>query len=398
MTQSGWVTWGGFVGLLGVLTGCRAHLEAGARAGAGPAEVHADGEITTARAAPRVRFVAGKLDYSGAINFETGKADLVGQATEATLESLAAYLARHPGMKVRIEGHTDDVGTDAYNLILSRQRAGTVQGWLRNHGVAAERLAFVGYGEARPLVPNDSDAARARNRRVDFVVTQGAPPADEIDPAPARPPEPRGVAPVEAVPERAPEPASAAACPERPIGFHLNAIGPAALVGADLAYQPRCWIELAIGLGFDHGEAEATGADGLSRATAGINVLSVPARARLWPLRRHSPIFDVGFGVARYDARGNATSAEGQLEYQRTGTVPFAFAGAGYGFRSSGAFRLALLIGGIVQGGALDPSDVTATAGYDPADVALLRRDVDRSLDGLLDPRPWFEASFGWLY
>ena len=71
-------------------------------------------------------------------------------------------------MKLEIGGHTDNVGGTAYNEKLSDRRAATVKQWLISHGIETSRLTTHGYGQSQPLVPNDSDAHRARNRRVEL--------------------------------------------------------------------------------------------------------------------------------------------------------------------------------------------------------------------------------------
>jgi len=89
--------------------------------------------------------------------------------SNAVLDRLASYLIAHPELgHIRISGHTDDVGDDTYNQKLSERRAASVAQYLISRGVPAARLEAVGYGESRPIVPNDSEAHRARNRRVEF--------------------------------------------------------------------------------------------------------------------------------------------------------------------------------------------------------------------------------------
>lgn len=72
--------------------------------------------------------------------------------------------------KVRVEGHTDDRGDAARNLVLSSRRAKAVQGWLVEHGVAQQRLEAQGFGADRPIASNERSAGRAKNRRVGFVI------------------------------------------------------------------------------------------------------------------------------------------------------------------------------------------------------------------------------------
>jgi OmpA-OmpF porin, OOP family len=85
-----------------------------------------------------------------------------------TLERVAAALKNHTALKVEVQGHTDDVGDDAYNLKLSDARAASVVQWLLAHGIGAERLSAKGYGETQPVDDNGSAEGRARNRRVEL--------------------------------------------------------------------------------------------------------------------------------------------------------------------------------------------------------------------------------------
>jgi outer membrane protein OmpA-like peptidoglycan-associated protein len=73
---------------------------------------------------------------------------------------------------VRIEGHTDSRGDDAFNLDLSQRRTEAVRTYLINKGVEANRLEAKGYGETKPLVTGNNEAAWAKNRRVDFFIVE----------------------------------------------------------------------------------------------------------------------------------------------------------------------------------------------------------------------------------
>jgi outer membrane protein OmpA-like peptidoglycan-associated protein len=95
------------------------------------------------------------------------------------LEKATRAIAAHPGAKVVIEGHTDDVGEAGYNLELSRKRANAVMTYLvENFGVSPSRLSAIGYGKERPIAPNDSESNQRKNRRVDIVLltVEGAEP------------------------------------------------------------------------------------------------------------------------------------------------------------------------------------------------------------------------------
>ena len=75
-------------------------------------------------------------------------------------------------MKVRIEGHTDNVGDKTANQGLSERRAQAVIGWLVAHGINGGRLSARGYGDSKPVADNSTDEGRARNRRVELVKAQ----------------------------------------------------------------------------------------------------------------------------------------------------------------------------------------------------------------------------------
>jgi outer membrane protein OmpA-like peptidoglycan-associated protein len=89
--------------------------------------------------------------------------------TREKLAKLSGVLLSHPGLTIEVEGHTDDVGTDAYNQKLSEQRAEQVKTYLMQQGLSM--IAARGFGKAQPLVPNDSSANRQRNRRVEMIVS-----------------------------------------------------------------------------------------------------------------------------------------------------------------------------------------------------------------------------------
>jgi len=76
----------------------------------------------------------------------------------------------YPDRAIAVEGHTDNVGSDAYNENLSRRRADSVAYYLRREGVPSTRIAAHGLGEQRPVAPNDNEAGRQQNRRVEIVI------------------------------------------------------------------------------------------------------------------------------------------------------------------------------------------------------------------------------------
>ena len=96
--------------------------------------------------------------------------DTLRPESEPTLNSIAAVLKKHPDWKLAIEGHTDNVAGDAYNLELSKRRAAAVKDALvKRYAIAATRLGTAGYGKTRPKDTNDTLEGRARNRRVELV-------------------------------------------------------------------------------------------------------------------------------------------------------------------------------------------------------------------------------------
>lgn len=103
------------------------------------------------------------------IYFDFGS-DRLRPDAEEPLQGLLAVLESRPGLRVLIEGHTDSVDSDEFNLDLSRRRAAAVVGWLTARGIGADRLASEGYGESRPVAGNDSAQGRALNRRVEVAV------------------------------------------------------------------------------------------------------------------------------------------------------------------------------------------------------------------------------------
>lgn len=105
----------------------------------------------------------------GDVLFDFGEATLRPGA-EVTLDRLARFLRENPERPLLVEGHTDSVGSETYNQGLSQRRAEAVARHLERRGIDPERVVARGYGEALPMVSNDTDAGRQRNRRVEIVV------------------------------------------------------------------------------------------------------------------------------------------------------------------------------------------------------------------------------------
>jgi len=116
-----------------------------------------------------------RILLNDSITFDTGM-DTIKSASFPLLDQVVKLLADHPEMKkVRVEGHTDNVGGAAYNKDLSARRAASVVRYLIGKGVAQSRLAPAGYGFEQPLASNASALGRAKNRRVVFTILEEAP-------------------------------------------------------------------------------------------------------------------------------------------------------------------------------------------------------------------------------
>jgi len=109
------------------------------------------------------------VNMSGVL-FQTGKAELAPAAREK-LAKIAGILAAHKGLKIEANGYTDSTGSERFNRQLSQQRAMVTKDFLVSQGVAPEVIGFKGFGDESPIAPNDTDAGRQENRRVELVVT-----------------------------------------------------------------------------------------------------------------------------------------------------------------------------------------------------------------------------------
>jgi outer membrane protein OmpA-like peptidoglycan-associated protein len=105
--------------------------------------------------------------------FDTGSYTLKPGAREK-LAKVSGILLAHPGLTMQIEGHTDSVGGDAFNVRLSEQRAGSVRDFLGEQGVALSSITAQGFGKSEPVATNDTPEGRQRNRRVEIVVNGDA--------------------------------------------------------------------------------------------------------------------------------------------------------------------------------------------------------------------------------
>src|SRR4030095_5873578 len=117
------------------------------------------------------RIKVGQVIILEGINFETNSARITGES-ESILMNAYNSMLEIPSMEVEISGHTDSRGSDEKNQILSEDRANSVKAWLVAKGINPNRITTVGYGENRPLVPNDSPENMLKNRRIEFKRTK----------------------------------------------------------------------------------------------------------------------------------------------------------------------------------------------------------------------------------
>ena len=154
--------------------------------------------------------VEEKISITQRIHFEFDRA-VIRPVSYPILNDVVELLLKNQQIRlVRVEGHTDWIGTDEYNLKLSERRANAVREFLIANGISYDRLIAAGYGESRPIADNNTVEGRARNRRTEFTVIQtgdkSEKPAAVIPPPPPLPPPPPPPAPKPA-PKPAPVPA-----------------------------------------------------------------------------------------------------------------------------------------------------------------------------------------------
>jgi outer membrane protein OmpA-like peptidoglycan-associated protein len=123
-------------------------------------------EIDALKAKPTDR---GLVLTLGDVLFDTGKAELNPGAARK-LDQLAQFLTEHPDRRIQIDGYTDSIGTDSYNLDLSQRRANAVKSALQVRGIDATRIATQGYGKEFPVASNADSGGRQLNRRVEVII------------------------------------------------------------------------------------------------------------------------------------------------------------------------------------------------------------------------------------
>jgi outer membrane protein OmpA-like peptidoglycan-associated protein len=110
-----------------------------------------------------------RIEIKQQVKYQTGKFKVL-PASYKLLNQVVQVLNDYPKMKVRIEGHTDSVGGESFNLKLSQKRAEAVKAYLVGKGIADDRLEAAGYGLTRPIASNRTAKGRAQNRRTEFYI------------------------------------------------------------------------------------------------------------------------------------------------------------------------------------------------------------------------------------
>jgi type IX secretion system PorP/SprF family membrane protein len=108
----------------------------------------------------------------GDVKFETNKSTIKGKESFDLLNELVKIMKDNPSIKIEIGGHTDNVGNAETNKTISQERANACKAYVASKGIASERLTAVGYGQSKPLVANNSEENKAKNRRVEFKIIE----------------------------------------------------------------------------------------------------------------------------------------------------------------------------------------------------------------------------------
>ena len=119
---------------------------------------------------PLQKIEIGGMVILNNIFFETNKYDLLPES-KTELQQLIIFLRENPTISIEIGGHTDNIGEDESNLILSKNRAKTVYEYLIINKIPLKNLSFKGYGEGQPISDNTTDQGRKNNRRTEFKIT-----------------------------------------------------------------------------------------------------------------------------------------------------------------------------------------------------------------------------------
>lgn len=105
------------------------------------------------------------------VYFAFNKWDLLPESFDE-LNTVVKFLTENPKVEIQVSGHTDNIGSDSYNMNLSQKRADAVKNYLVSKGIAAKRVSSKGYGKTKPIATNSTELGREQNRRVEFTITK----------------------------------------------------------------------------------------------------------------------------------------------------------------------------------------------------------------------------------
>ena len=105
------------------------------------------------------------------VYFEFNKWDILPESYDE-LNTVVKFLTENPEVEIEVSGHTDNVGSDSYNMTLSQKRADAVKDYFVSKGISSSRLTSKGYGETKPIATNLTELGREQNRRVEFTITK----------------------------------------------------------------------------------------------------------------------------------------------------------------------------------------------------------------------------------
>lgn len=105
------------------------------------------------------------------VYFEFNKWNLLPESYPE-LDNVVNFLKENGKVEIEVSGHTDNIGSDSYNMELSQKRAESVRSYLVSKGITDARITSKGYGKTKPIAPNNTDAGREQNRRVEFTITK----------------------------------------------------------------------------------------------------------------------------------------------------------------------------------------------------------------------------------
>ncbi|MGB6037741.1 MAG: OmpA family protein, partial [Cryomorphaceae bacterium] len=129
----------------------------------------ADQDIDCSPTTPALRLEKGKSIALRNVFFETNEAELLDESI-VQLNALNRLLIDYPEMTIELRGYTDNRGEKEYNLSLSERRAQSVRTWLLEQDIPGPRVSAKGFGERDPIETNETEAGKARNRRVEFYI------------------------------------------------------------------------------------------------------------------------------------------------------------------------------------------------------------------------------------